>query len=125
MTTDIPSCDDITTITADRLVCPVCATLFQRVRRQRFCSARCRKIAWARTHQSDPRPAEPVPPPGRRRAATVYCCGTCETRYFGQQWCHECNTPAARIGYGGLCPHCDEPVALIDLLGTQGEPSGR
>jgi hypothetical protein len=25
----------------------------------------------------------------------------------------------ARVGYGGRCPHCDEVVALADLLGEE------
>jgi len=27
-------------------------------------------------------------------------------------------SPCTRVGLGGLCPHCDEPVALADLLDT-------
>jgi hypothetical protein len=26
-----------------------------------------------------------------------------------------------RLGPGGSCPHCDEPVLLTDLLGTPGQ----
>ncbi len=38
------------------------------------------------------------------------------TRYYGQQWCHDCHQPATRVDLGGLCPHCDEPFAVTDLL---------
>ncbi len=31
---------------------------------------------------------------------------------------HDCNQPCTRIGLGGLCPHCAEPVALTDLIDT-------
>lgn len=113
-----PPDDDITTTTGDgRLLCPVCWTPFQRVRRQRFCSANCRKTAWARTHQPAP-PVEPIPPAGRRREHTVYTCTECEQRYLGQQWCDDCNRPCVRVGLGGLCISCQEPVALTDLLDT-------
>jgi len=114
---DRPPDDDIATTSGDRLLCPVCWAPFVRVRRQRFCSDNCRKTAWVRANKPvAPRPAEPVPPPGRRRDATVYSCPSCEARYYGEQWCHDCNQPCTRVGLGGLCPHCQEPVALTDLL---------
>ena len=120
---DTPSGDDITTPATpaapdERLLCPVCWTSFARVRRQRFCSDNCRKTAWARTHRAPVAPAPGVPPPGRRREATVYACPSCDTRFYGQQWCPDCNQPCTRVGLGGLCPHCDQPVALTDLLDT-------
>jgi phage FluMu protein Com len=34
----------------------------------------------------------------------------------GEQRCEDCNTFAVRVGTGGHCPHCDEPVALLELL---------
>ena len=108
----------MTTTALERLLCPVCWTPFRRVGRQRFCSDNCRKTAWARTHKIPARPVEPVPPPGRRRDATIYSCPSCEARYHAQQWCHDYNQPCTRVGLGGLCPHCDEPVALTDLLDT-------
>jgi hypothetical protein len=49
---------------------------------------------------------------------TIYACPTCETRYHGEQWCHDCNQPCTRVGLGGLCPHCAEPVAISDLIDT-------
>ncbi|MCA1696038.1 MAG: hypothetical protein LC749_15670 [Actinobacteria bacterium] len=122
--TDTPPDDDNTTTSPtprtppDRLLCPVCWTPFTRIRRQRFCSDNRRKTAWARTHQATPRPTEPVPPPGRRRDHTVYSCPSCQTSYYGQQWCPDCNQPCTRIGIGGRCPHCDEPIPLTDLLDT-------
>jgi hypothetical protein len=36
----------------------------------------------------------------------------CEQRYLGEQWCVGCVRPCRRVGVGGLCPHCDEPVAI-------------
>jgi len=118
--TGTPPGDDTTTTTvpsrpADELRCPVCATPFRRVRRQRFCSENCRKTAWTRRHQTVPQPAPPVPPAGRRREVTVYSCPSCQERLYGQQWCQDCNQPCTRIGLGGLCPHCELPVTHADL----------
>ena len=48
-------------------------------------------------------------------ARTVYECPDCAARYLGQQRCADCNTFCRRIGAGGFCPHCDEPVALDEL----------
>jgi hypothetical protein len=119
MGTDSPTDDDTTTTrtSTTELACPVCWASFWPVGRQRFCSGNCRKTAWSRTRQDRlARPVEPVPPAGRQRGNTVYRCSSCEVRYHGQQWCHDCNQPCTRIGLGGLCPHCEEPVALTDLL---------
>ncbi len=73
-------------------------------------------------HRLAPPPRRDTParatPAGGRRANTVYACPECDTRYLGQQWCHDCNQPCVRIDRGGLCPHCDEPVTLNELLNT-------
>src|SRR5664280_1620425 len=58
-----------------------------------------------------------------RRDNTVYECGECQTRYLGEQWCVECVRPCRRVGVGGLCPHCDEPVAIPDLLEAAETPA--
>lgn len=118
-TAQTPLDDDITTISADQLNCPVCGASFHRVRRQRFCCDNCRKTAWARAHGPGRAQAQPVLPPGLRRANTLYICQSCETVYHGQQWCDDCARPCARIGSGGSCPHCDEPVAVADLIDIQ------
>ena len=58
-----------------------------------------------------------VPPPGQpRQPLTVYECGACGARTVGQQRCDDCGTFMTRIGYGGPCPACDEPVAITDLI---------
>jgi hypothetical protein len=96
--------------------CPVCATPFTPVRRQRYCSAACRQAAWRARHpaQTTPPPVV-VPPRASRRETTVYQCSECDTRYLGEQWCHDCNRPCVRLDFGGSCPHCDEPVAITDI----------
>jgi len=35
---------------------------------------------------------------------------------IGEQRCPDCATFARRIGPGGPCPHCAEPVAIADLI---------
>lgn len=96
--------------------CPVCGAAFQPVRRQRYCSQACRQAAYRRRL-----PAAPViiPATGHRRDITIYACTDCEQRYLAEQWCPDCQRPCIRVGYGGLCPHCDEPVAVDDLLAQQ------
>jgi hypothetical protein len=95
--------------------CPTCARPFVRTGRQLYCSDSCRQRAWRRRHPqpdltplSSP-PATPTPVP------TVYECPSCEVRLLGQQRCLDCHLWARRLGPGGLCPHCDEPVTLADL----------
>ncbi len=95
--------------------CPVCAAAFTPTRRQRYCTPACRQAAWRARHPN-PRPAVVVPSTTNRRAATVYQCPACDARHLGQQWCHDCNRPCARVDLGGLCPHCDEPVTISDIL---------
>ena len=115
-----PFHDDITTTSGGPddgpSRCPVCWTSFVRVRRQRYCSDNCRKTAWARRHAATISSPPPAPPPGRRREVTVYSCPGCDSRYHGQQWCHDCNQPCTRDGLGGPCPHCEQPVAISYLL---------
>ena len=54
----------------------------------------------------------------------MYECAACGTRYLGEQRCPECQQFCRRIGPGGACPHCDEPVALADLLDASGGTEG-
>src|SRR5262245_49011359 len=63
-----------------------------------------------------PAPVAVVPPAGPdRRARTVYDCPACATSLLGHQHCPDCHLWARRLGPGGPCPHCDEPVTLDDL----------
>ncbi len=109
-----PLRDDDGTTTSGAARCPVCAAPFTPVRRQRYCSPACRQKAF-RARQ--PAPAAPPPPPGPpRRQASIYQCGECDQRYLASQWCHDCNRPCRLLGYGGLCPCCDEPITAGELL---------
>ena len=102
--------------------CPRCGRTFQPVGRQRVCSTACRQALWRRRNA----PAMPTIPSRSPRPATIYCCPECQTRYLGQQRCDDCGIFCRRLGPGGLCPHCDEPVALQDLLpGLEGGEASR
>lgn len=94
------------------MTCPVCGTAFVPAGRQRFCSAACRQAAWRRRHPTQ-LPALPARTP---RTETVYECPVCETRLLGEQRCPDCQVFCRRVGPGGACPHCDQPVALADLI---------
>jgi len=45
------------------------------------------------------------------RSSIIYECPECETRYLDERRCPDCQLFTRRIGPGGTCPHCDEPVA--------------
>jgi hypothetical protein len=96
--------------------CPMCATAFVRIRRQRYCSPACRQAAW-RGRAASATPSVAIPPRQHRRDITIYECTECGNRYLGEQWCPDCHRPCTRIDFGGLCPHCDEPVTVGDLIG--------
>jgi hypothetical protein len=111
-----PSRNDGVTIT-----CPVCRGRFVPVGRQRVCSPACRQAAYRRRHHAATDALLLVLPHRSRRTETVYECPSCETRYLGTQRCSECGVFCRRVGAGGLCPGCGEPVAVADLLdGTAG-----
>ena len=100
--------------------CPMCGRHFVPVGRQRHCSDACRQAAWRRRQAVS---ASLVPAPtASPRALTVYCCPACEMRLLGVQRCPDCHIWARRVGPGGLCPHCDEPVAFADLTLDQPSP---
>jgi hypothetical protein len=102
--------DGVTTL------CPICQRAFVPRGRQQVCSAACRQALWRRRHPSVP--AGPALLPARSaRSVTIYECAACGTRYLGEQRCPECHQFCRRVGLGGRCPHCDEPVAVADLLG--------
>jgi len=89
--------------------CPVCGVRFEALGRQRFCGTPCRQTGWRRRRAA---PVEPVV----AKSDTVYECEGCGSRYLGIQRCDDCNTWCRRLGPGGPCPHCDEPVSVSDLL---------
>lgn len=99
--------------------CPACGLTFVADRRRIWCSDACRQRGFRLRHQ----PPDQVQllllrrPP---KAAAVYQCPECETRYLGSQRCPDCGIFCRRLpGPGGLCPHCSEPVALSDLVDAE------
>jgi hypothetical protein len=92
--------------------CPLCGQPFVPGGRRRYCSPARRQAAWRRRHP----PGLPPLPSRVPRPATVYECPACGTRFLGQQRCPDCQQFCRRGGPAGLYPHCDEPVALTDLL---------
>jgi hypothetical protein len=107
----IPSSNDPVTIP-----CPVCATPFQPIGKRRYCRDACRVAAHRRRHRAPDTP-EVLPPAGQsRRTHTVYQCPSCDGRALGEQRCDDCGTFMRRLGPGGLCPGCDEPVTIEELL---------
>lgn len=103
--------------------CPVCqATLTSR--RARYCSAACKQRAY-RLRQTDGTPfdLDALTADLRSRQAlvtrTVYECPSCETRFLAEQRCPDCHVFCRRLGLGGLCPHCDDPLTLAELLGIE------
>lgn len=95
--------------------CPICAATFTWAGRRRYCSERCRAQAYRRRRAARA-PELPPPPPGGVRARSVYECPGCGERYLGEQRCPDCGVFCSRVGLGGACPHCDEPVAVADLI---------
>jgi hypothetical protein len=104
---------------ADRQrVCAVCERTFAHGRRT-YCSDACRQRGFRRRQ----RPADELRldlPHRLPTSAIVYQCPECEARFLGQQRCDECGVFCRRLGPGGPCPHCEDPVAIVDLLSDVG-----
>src|SRR5437879_5212521 len=100
------------------VTCPACGRLNVASGRKQYCDDACKARAYRMRHRN-PQVATLAAPAGRpRRPITVYECPACGLRTVGCQRC-ECGSFMARVGLGGPCPHCEEPVAVIDLLGEE------
>ena len=95
--------------------CGACGDLLP-PRARLWCSDACRQAGWRRRHAPTSRPAELLPAAPHRRENIVYECPNCETRLLGVQRCEDCGTFTRRLGLGGHCPHCDEPVTIDEVL---------
>jgi hypothetical protein len=82
---------------------------------RRYCSEACRRLAFRSRY---PRPLEAHLSHVFAKG-TVYYCPGCKTRYFGVERCEPCDRYCRSLGIGGLCPCCDAPVALQDLVGRE------
>lgn len=106
-----------------RRSCPVCQTAITSAR-ARYCSDACKQRAYRQRQSGDAIvDLDALSADLRQRqrlvAHTVYECPTCETRFLGEQRCPDCHVFCRRLGPGGSCPHCDEPVTLTALLGLE------
>ena len=103
--------------------CPVCRATVTSAR-ARYCSDACTQRAY-RQRQTDDTALEldALTADLRSRRVlitrTVYECPACETRLLGTQRCPDCHVFCRRLGLGGPCPHCDDPVTLAELLGLE------
>lgn len=103
--------------------CPVCQAPLTSAR-ARYCSDACKQRAYRRRQTGDAivdLTALTADLRSRRALVvrTVYECPSCETRLLGQQRCPDCHVFCRRLGLGGPCPHCDDPVTLAELLGLE------
>ncbi|HZO31596.1 MAG TPA: hypothetical protein VFH48_37015 [Chloroflexota bacterium] len=103
--------------------CPVCQATITSAR-ARYCSDACKQRAYRRRQTDNTLlDLDTLTADLRLRqvlvAQTIYECPTCETRLLGAQRCPDCHVFCRRLGLGGLCPHCDDPVTLADLLGME------
>jgi RecJ-like exonuclease len=96
-------------------LCPVCQGMFAQTGRQLYSIKLCRDTANRRRKQATSQPVKP-PTARPRGAVTVYECEGCGARSLGSPRCEECRTFMRKAGLGGLCPHCEEPVTVTDLL---------
>lgn len=99
------------------MTCPVCGSHFAPAGRRRYCSDACKQHAWRQRHD-----LPPAAPPRVAPHDTVYVCPECDTRYLGERRCPDCNLFTRRLGPGGPCPHCDEPVTLTDIIPEPANP---
>ena len=94
--------------------CLVCGGPLPVGRPRTTCSDPCRQALWRRRHQAPVARAD-LPPRQPRKPHTVYECEDCDIRTLGEQRC-ECGRFMHRVGIGGLCPCCNEPVTIDELL---------
>jgi hypothetical protein len=94
--------------------CLVCGSPLPPGRPRTTCGDRCRQTLWRRLHQT-PLAAPVLPARQPSKPHTVYQCEHCGTRALGDQQC-DCGKFMRRAGIGGLCPCCDQPITLNELL---------
>jgi ribosomal protein S26 len=95
------------------MACAHCGRLYPVSGRSRYCDNACKQRAYRARRKAPPVPTRLSRSP---KEATVYYCEECDTRYLGVQYCESCNLFCRRLGAGGRCPCCDEPVAVNDLV---------
>jgi len=58
----------------------------------------------------------PTTPSTSSSLSVLYECGGCGERLLNERRCEGCNHWARRLGPAIVCPHCDEPILLADVL---------
>jgi hypothetical protein len=98
------------------MICPVCSAEFPAHGRRRYCSDACKQHAWRNRHTRS-LPRRPA------HTDTVYLCTQCDTRYLNERRCPDCNLFTQSLGPGAPCPHCDEPIAIADIIADYQPPT--
>jgi len=105
--------------------CPVCMIRLPS-RRARYCSVACKQHAY-RLRQVDLTAtdadllATELKRLGELVAHTIYECPDCGERFVAEQRCPDCHRFCRKLGLGGCCPDCQQPVLLTELLGRSAE----
>jgi hypothetical protein len=101
--------------------CLVCTTSLP-ARRARYCSDACKQRAY-RLRRIDVTAtdaallATELKRLGELVAHTIYECPDCGERFMAEQRCPDCHRFCRKLGLGGCCPDCQQPVLLVELLG--------
>ncbi len=98
--------------------CLVCNILIASPRGRHYCSSACRNKAWRRRRDEKIFRSD-THAPGQPSWQAIYACPNCKRRLLGDHRCPDCNIFGTRLGLGGRCPHCEEPVLLTDLATAQ------
>jgi hypothetical protein len=75
--------------------------------------AACGQAAFRARRQQ---PVIPAPPRHSHRLDVLYECAGCGERLLNEQRCETCCRFARRLGVAVICPSCDEPILLSELL---------
>ncbi len=59
------------------------------------------------------------------RPISVYECDLCGARALTDGRCEGCGTSMHRLGLGGCCPICDQPIAVDELLNPAPSENGQ
>ncbi len=94
--------------------CIVCNLQISTPRGRHYCSSACRNKAWRRRRDQRLFRSD-TNVPGQPSWLAIYVCPNCKRRLVGAHRCPDCNIFGSRLGLGGRCPHCQEPVLLTDL----------
>lgn len=99
--------------------CPVCQRAVVPAG-QRFCLLTACRVAT--TGVDATAGTRGVLPRDRRRSANVWGCDACGYRALGERRCPNCDTFMRKLGLGGPCPHCGDPVVVSELLDQEVRP---